>query len=90
MEIICNPDDRIAEIWLTRIEKEDQGMQQKTALITSLYKAKDYTVVVFESGKCDLCEQTKGLLLHNKDGLAVADPFSASNPPKNLVIEFPL
>ena len=56
MEMNVRDDQKLVEIWLTNAEKIDPAK----------YKTKKYMVAVFESGKGDLYENMRDLLLFNR------------------------
>ena len=66
MEICVKDSDKIVEIWLTNVEKNDTMLRQSLHPLYDKYKQKNYKVAVFESGHGDLFENTAGLILHNK------------------------
>ena len=66
MEMNIHDDTQIVEIWLTNAEKTDPVLQDELKGIYAEYKAKKYMVAVFESGKGDLYENTRDLLLFNR------------------------
>ena len=66
MEMNIHDDAQIVEIWLTNAEKTDPVLQDELKGIYAEYKAKKYMVAVFESGKGDLYENTRDLLLFNR------------------------
>ena len=52
--------------WLTNAEKIDPVLREELKEIYAKYKTKKYMVAVFESGKGDLYENTRDLLLFNR------------------------
>ena len=60
MEMAVKDERKLVEIWLTN------GLQS----VYDTYKKKKYLVAVFESGNGDLYEQTRDLLLYNRQRLA--------------------
>lgn len=70
MEINVRDDLKIVDIWLTNAEKSDQALRAGLQPIYDKYKAKKYTVVVFESGSRDLYQSTLDLLAYNKKRVA--------------------
>ncbi|MDR0861383.1 MAG: hypothetical protein LBN30_01190 [Oscillospiraceae bacterium] len=60
--------ERIVEIWLTNGEKSDLPLRETLKPVYSEYKARKYTVAVFESGGGALFDGTRDLLLHNRTG----------------------
>ena len=57
-------DMKLVEIWLTKVESEDDVFRRKLEPIFAEYKKKKYRVAVFSSGKGDMLELTKDLLKH--------------------------
>ena len=70
MEISVNDTNRLVEIWLTNAEKADPILRASLQDIYDKFKKKKYLVAVFESGNCGLYEQTRDLLLYNRQRLA--------------------
>ena len=70
MEIIVKDERKLVEIWLTNAEKADPVLRAGLQGIYDTYKKKKYLVAVFESGNCALYEQTRDLLLYNRQRLA--------------------
>lgn len=62
--------NKIAYYWLSRVEKEDKALRESLKPDYRKWKAKGYKVCVFLSGKGDIVELTKELLIHNKEVLA--------------------
>lgn len=67
MEINICEDKKIVEVWLASGEKSDAGL----AGLYELYGSHGYLVAVFKSGDEDLAGLTAGLLLHNRNRLAI-------------------
>ena len=63
-------DSKIVEIWLDHRDQNDLQLSAKLRPLFADYNGKKYTVAVFQSGKEDLYEQTRPLLLHNRDYFA--------------------
>ena len=57
---------QIVEVMLTHAEQADEAVKQQLKEMYSQYKCTKYTVVVFLSGKRDLYEDTRDLLLFNR------------------------
>ena len=68
MEMNVRDDQKLVEIWLTNAEKIDPVLREGLKEIYAKYKTKKYMVAVFESGKGDLYENTRDLLLFNRRG----------------------
>lgn len=66
MEMNVRDDQNLVEIWLTNAEKIDPVLREGLKEIYAKYKTKKYMVAVFESGKGDLYENTRDLLLFNR------------------------
>ena len=66
MEMNVRDDKKLVEIWLTNAEKIDPVLREGLKEIYAKYKAKKYMVAVFESGKGNLYENTRDLLLYNR------------------------
>ena len=66
MEMNVRDDQKLVEIWLTNAEKIDPVLREGLREIYAKYKTKKYMVAVFESGKGDLYENTRDLLLFNR------------------------
>ena len=62
--------NKIAYYWLSKEEKEDTAVRESLRPHYRDWKAKGYKVCVFLSGTGDLVENTKELLIHNKNVLA--------------------
>lgn len=61
--------NKIAYYWLSRAGKE-KALRESLKPDYRDWKAKGYKVCVFLSGKCNIVELTKELLVHNKEVLA--------------------
>lgn len=70
MELNLHPEQRIAEIWLTKKERGDQALQKRLRQIGGKYHAQGYTVAVYLSGEQDLSDITSQLLCQNQRRLA--------------------
>lgn len=66
LEMNVRDDQKLVEIWLTNAEKIDPVLREGLKEIYAKYKTKKYMVAVFESGKGDLYENTRDLLLFNR------------------------
>ena len=66
MEMNVRDDKKLVEIWLTNAEKIDPVLREGLKELYAKYKAKKYMVAVFESGKGNLYENTRDLLLYNR------------------------
>lgn len=70
MEMEVSEKDRIVYYWLTNEEKEDIEFRQSLKPQYGEWSRKGYKVCVFLSGKGNLVELTKELLVHNKHVIA--------------------
>ena len=70
MEMEISEKDRIVYYWLTNEEKEDTKLRESLKPQYDEWSKKGYKVCVFLSGKGDLLELTKDLLVHNKHVMA--------------------
>ncbi|MBQ7295228.1 MAG: hypothetical protein IJW86_03420 [Clostridia bacterium] len=70
MEMEVSEKDRIVYYWLTNEEKEDAEFRQSLKPQYGEWSRKGYKVCVFLSGKGNLVELTKELLVHNKHVIA--------------------
>lgn len=62
--------DKIAYYWLSNKEKEDEAFRESLKPDYRKWNKTGYKVCVFLSGKEDIVELTKELLIHNKQILA--------------------
>lgn len=65
MRIIVRDDKRIAEIWLTNSEQQNEEVQSVISKKTAEYSEKKYRIAVFRSGSRSLYDCTDGLLHNN-------------------------
>ena len=70
MEMEVSEKDRIVYYWLTNEEKEDTEFRQSIKPQYGEWSRKGYKVCVFLSGRGNLVELTKELLVHNKHVIA--------------------
>ena len=70
MRMEVREQNKIVELWLTREEKEDAAFRESLKPLYQQYKAQNYLVAVFLSGEADLYQQTRDLLLYNRQRLA--------------------
>lgn len=68
--IDIHEDSKIVEIWLNHSDQNDPRLSENLRPLFADYNSRKYTVAVFLSGKEDLYEQTRPLLLHNRDYFA--------------------
>ena len=59
-------ESKIVELWLTREEKDDLTFRESLKPMYQKYKEQKYLVAVFLSGEEDLYQQTRDLLLYNR------------------------
>lgn len=57
---------QIVEVALTNAEQTDEAVKKQLNELYAQYKGTKYTVAVFFSGKRDLHEETRSLLLFNR------------------------
>lgn len=57
---------KVVELWLTRDETNDKQFLESLKPLYRQYQAQHYMVAVFYSGKEDLYQQTRELLLYNR------------------------
>ncbi|MBE6844514.1 MAG: hypothetical protein E7508_02190 [Ruminococcus sp.] len=65
MQIVVRDDKRIAEIWLTSAEQQEENVQDFIGEKTAEYSKMKYKVAVFRSGSRSLYDCTDGLLHNN-------------------------
>lgn len=66
MEIVVQHNSKIVEVWMTKSEQLDTGIQSRLKSLYAAWKAKKYLVAVFHSGENSLSACTSALLLHNQ------------------------
>ena len=64
IDVLANK--KLVRIWLTNEEQKLPGLQARLRPLYRKYKKKKYLVAVYFSGKDDLIELTRDLLIHNK------------------------
>ena len=69
MEIEVKDKEKQVNIWLTRAESHDQALLESLKPIYKKYKEKKYLVAVFHSGKGNMKESIRDLLIYNKTRL---------------------
>ena len=69
MEIEVKDQEKRVNIWLTRAESHDQALLESLKPIYKKYKDKKYLVAVFHSGKENMMESIRDLLIYNKTRL---------------------
>ena len=57
---------KTVEFWLTKEEKNDSAFREALKPVWHQYKLQKYLVAVFLSGEADLYQQTRELLLYNR------------------------
>ncbi len=65
LRMSVNLENKYVSIWLTNDEKNDPEIQQSLKEVYNDYRGTKYRVVVFESGREDLVENTKTVIAHN-------------------------
>ena len=63
MQTKIHESTQIVEVMLTHAEQADEAVKKQLKELYAQYKGTKYTVVVFLSGKRDLYEDTRDLLL---------------------------
>lgn len=66
MRMEIRDESKIVELWLTREEKDDLTFRESLKPMYQKYKEQKYLVAVFLSGEEDLYQQTRDLLLYNR------------------------
>lgn len=70
MEINVNKERMLVEIWLSCDEREDPKLLERLKPVFGKYREEKFLVVLFESGKGDLYQETRDLLCYNRKRLA--------------------
>lgn len=65
MRINMNQEMKVAEIWLSKAESNDPEIEKKLKPFYRKCKDRKYMAVVYRSGKENLFETTKDLIIHN-------------------------
>ncbi len=73
MEINVRDNEKLVDVWLTNVEKNDPQIQAQLRELYAKYKEKKYLVAVYQSGSRDLYESTLALLAYNKKRVAELD-----------------
>lgn len=66
MRMEIRDESKTVELWLTREEKDDLTFRESLKPMYQKYKEQKYLVAVFLSGEEDLYQQTRDLLLYNR------------------------
>ena len=66
MNVKIHEPTQIVEVMLTHAEQADEAVKKQLKELYAQYKGTKYTVAVFLSGKRDLYEDTRDLLLFNR------------------------
>ena len=66
MEVRVRDNSKIVEVWLTREEKQDDGLREQLKPLYQECRARRFLVAVFESGEQGLEELTGSLLGYNR------------------------
>lgn len=66
MRIEIDQEKKLAAFWLTRQERDDQGLQDRLKQSYDAYRKEGYAIVVYYSGAGSLLEHTTNLLLSNR------------------------
>lgn len=70
MEIRVHDDMKLVEIWLTRVEQEDDALHQQLQMLYLDYSRRKFKVAQFHSGTGLLYDATRDLLLFNRKRIA--------------------
>ncbi len=63
---IANHEKKLVTVWLTNDEKNNASLREDMKPLYAEWKAKKYTVAVFQSGSGALYDNTLALLSHNR------------------------
>lgn len=74
MRIHMDEEKKIAEIWLTKAESDDPAVEARLKPFYKECRDHKYLAVVYRSGKENLLETTKDLLLHNYNSNVYPQP----------------
>ena len=66
MRMEIRDESKIVEFWLTREERDDPAFRESLKPMYQKYKEQKYLVAVFLSGEENLYQQTRDLLLYNR------------------------
>ena len=66
LEIYVNSLDKIVEVWLSNVAKDDEFTRMALEPVYAAYSTAKFKVAVFESGHANLTENTANLLIHNR------------------------
>ena len=66
MNVKIHEPTQIVEVMLSHTEQADEAVKKQLNEVYARYKGTKYTVAVFFSGKRDLYEETRSLLLFNR------------------------
>ena len=89
-------DMKLVTVWLTRAEQEDLSLREELKSLYAEYKTKKYMVAQFHSGREDLYQGTKDLLLFNRKRIEeialqrekqVAGPDHSGSQPTRRIIQ---
>ena len=61
-----NYEKKIVSVWISNDEKNNASLREDMKPLYAEWKAKKYTVAVFQSGSGDLYDNTLALLSHNR------------------------
>ncbi len=77
MEININKEAGIAEIWLTKAERDDQTVRESLKPLYKKFRAEKLLPAVYLSGDDDLLDCTAALLKYNRMRVAEMEVESA-------------
>lgn len=66
VEININEQSKIVEVWQSHVDQQDEALQSRLRSMYADWKKKKYLVAVYRSGKEDMYEATRDLLIYNK------------------------
>lgn len=70
MQIQINRSAGIAEIWLTKAERDDSAVKESLKPLYKKFHAEKLLPTVFLSGDREICNQTSALLCYNRRRIA--------------------
>lgn len=66
MRVQVDDGKKLVAVWMTHADQADEKQQEELHSLFREYKAKNYTVAVFQSGQENLAALTGHLLCHNR------------------------
>lgn len=70
MYVNVQTENKIVELWLTRMEREDKVFRASLAPLYQKYNSQGFLVAVYLSGDKDAYQETRALLGYNRRRLA--------------------